>query len=68
MRADRMIRSAIAANEAHAVYAEAQARLVTVASDLTAAGRPLLARVYRHQAWIAQRAARAELLDPEPRR
>ena len=67
MRADHLIRDAIATNEAHMVYSDAHARLASVAADLAAAGRPLMARIYRNQADVARRAARAELIDPEPR-
>ena len=66
MRADHLLRDTIASNEAHAIYSESHARLIMLAHDLEASRKPLTAGIYRQRAYVAQRAARAELLDPEP--
>ena len=68
MTTDQLIREAMAINASRAVYAESEDSLTFIAKVLDANGSPLQARIVRHQAWIAHRAAEAELTDPEPLR
>ena len=61
------VREAAAIIAARRVYGQAGATLGHIAAVLDANGSPLQARIMRHRAWIAHRAAEAELTDPEPR-
>ena len=66
MTADQLIREAMAINASRAVYGTAEADLRYVADVLDANGSAPQARIVRHRAYIAHRAAEAELTDPEP--
>ena len=66
MTTDQLIREAVAINASRAVYGTAEADLRFVADVLDANGSPLQARIVRHRAYIAHRAADAELTDPQP--
>ena len=66
MTVDQLIREAMAINASRAVYADAEDSLSFIAKVLDANGSPLQARIVRRQAWIAHRAAEAELTDPDP--
>ena len=65
MTVDQLIREAAAIIASRAVYERSEATLVHVAAVLDANGSPLQARIVRHRAYLAHRAADAELLDPE---
>ena len=62
-----LILEAIAINEARHIYAASETRLTELADDYAAISRPLSERIVRRWAYIAHRAANAELTDPEAR-
>jgi len=60
------VRTLTLAQLAGADYAARMDELVEYADQLADAGAPLKARMVRHKVAILRRAARAELIDPDP--
>lgn len=67
MTVDQALHEASAVSAAREVYGEAERTLLFLAAVLDANGSPLNARIMRHRAYVAHRAADAEKNNPEPR-